>query len=438
MTRAPEIPQLSAWHPPDDGYAQLHDHDSFVNGVPHRTFARLRREDPVAWCDGDAKQNMRGFWSLTRYDDIMEYNRNFELLSSAQGIRMEDQTREEYLARRTFQETDPPEHTRVRMRVAKAFSRPVIAAFESTVRELCDDILTRALALQEFDAVAEVARQLPMRMLGRILGAPDADLDWLVSKGDELIANTDPEYSRHLPDKDDTEAFRLLPFRSPAGAELWEYANQLVENNRQHGGCGDNNGGDGVLDLILRPDDNGETITPVEFRNFFCLLVAAGNDTTRYSIAAAIHALANHPELLRQLRDGGDEIWKTAPDEFIRWASPTLHFRRTATRDFDLHGKRIRAGDKVVLWFVSGNRDDAHFNRPFTLDPARQPNRHMAFGQGGPHICLGIWLARLEVRVMLQELTRRVRSLQQTAAHDYLRSNFVTGIKRLPVTVTAA
>lgn len=429
MNRAQQVPVLSAWHPPDDGYAQLHDHDSFINGVPHNTFARMRRDEPVAWCDGDAKQNMRGFWSLTRYDDIMEYNRNFELLSSAQGIRMEDQTREEYLARRTFQETDPPEHTRTRMRVARAFSRPVIAGFESTVRALCDDILTRALALQEFDAVAAVARQLPMRMLGRILGAPDADLDWLVTKGDELIANTDPEYSAHLPDKDDTEAYRLMPFRSPAGAELWDYANTLVEHQKQRGD-------DSVLSLILQPDENGETITPVEFRNFFCLLVAAGNDTTRYSIAAAIHALANNAKLLRQLQTGGDAIWQTAPDEFIRWASPTLHFRRTATRDFDLHGKRIREGDKVVLWFVSGNRDAAHFDRPFTIDPARHPNRHLAFGQGGPHICLGIWLARLEVRVLLQELTKRVQSIKQTAAHEYLRSNFVTGIKRLPVTVT--
>jgi len=429
MNRAQQVPRLSAWHPPDDGDAPLHDHDSFVNGVPHNTFARMRRDAPVAWCDGDAKQNMRGFWSLTRYDDIMQYNRDFALLSSAQGIRMEDQTREEYLARRTFQETDPPEHTRTRMRVAKAFSRPVIAGFENTVRGLCDDILTRALGLGEFDAVAEIARQLPMRMLGRILGAPDDDLDWLVRKGDELIANTDPEYSAHLPDKDDTEAYRLMPFRSPAGAELWEYANTLVENQQQRGD-------DGVLRLILRPDENGETITPVEFRNFFCLLVAAGNDTTRYSIAAAIHALANDPKLLQQLQTGGDAIWQTAPDEFIRWASPTLHFRRTATRDFRLHGKRIRAGDKVVLWFVSGNRDDAHFDRPFVIDPARHPNRHMAFGQGGPHICLGIWLARLEVRVLLQELAKRVESIQQTAAHAYLRSNFVTGIKRLPVTVT--
>jgi len=414
----------SAWHPPDDGYAELHDHDSFVGGVPHNTFARMRREDPVAWCDGGAQ---RGFWSLTRYHDIMEYNRNFELLSSARGIRLEDQTYEEYLARRTFQETDPPEHTRARMRVAKAFSRPVIAEFESTIRRLCDDILNRALSLGEFDAVAEIARQLPMRMLGRILGVPDADLDWLVRKGDELIANTDPEYSKHLPDKDDTDAFRLMPFRSPAGAELWEYANTLVENQQRRGDDS------GVLSLILSPDANGETIAPVEFRNFFCTLVAAGNDTTRYSISAAIHALANSPELLRQLQNGGDGIWKTAPDEFIRWASPTLHFRRTATRDFELHGKRIREGQKVVFWFVSGNRDDAHFDRPFEIDPARHPNRHMAFGQGGPHICLGIWLARLEVRVLLQELVKRVASIRQTGAHHYLRSNFVTGIKRLPV-----
>ena len=409
----------------DDGYADLCAHDSFVNGVPHNTFTRMREEEPVAWCDGGGHQ---GFWSLTRYHDIMEYNRNFKLLSSARGIRMEDQTHEEYLARRTFQETDPPEHTYMRVLVAKAFSKPVIAEYESIIRGLCDNILDKALARGEFDAVAEVARQLPMRMLGRILGVPDEDLDWLVGKGDELIANTDPEYARYLLDKDDTEAFRLMPFRSPAGAELWEYANNLVARRKGESGGG-------VLDLILQPNARGNVISPVEFRNFFCLLVAAGNDTTRYSIAASIHAIANQPGLLRQLQDGDAQLWETAPDEFIRWASPTLYFRRTATCDFELHGKHIREGDKVLFWFVSANRDDRNFDRPFEINVTRHPNRHMAFGQGGPHACLGMWLARLEVRVLLQELVKRVRSIRQNGEHQYLRSNFVTGIKRLPVAV---
>ena len=420
---------MSAWHPTDDGHAELSSHDSFVNGIPHNTFARMRREDPVAWCEGGAH---RGFWSLTRYDDILEYNRNVKLLSSAQGIRIEDQTREEYLARRTFQETDPPEHTHVRMLVANAFSRSVVAGFEAAIRGLCGKILQQALVNTEFDAVAEIARKLPMQMLGQILGVPNEDLDWLVSKGDELIANTDPEYTDYLLDQDDTDAFRLMPFRSPAGAELWEYANKIVEQKKR---SGDDSG---VLNLILQPNALGEIISPLEFRNFFCLLVAAGNDTTRHSIAASIHALANQPGLLRQLQQGDASLWNTAADEFIRWASPTLYFRRTATRDFELHGRQIREGDKVVFWFVSANRDARQFDNPFTIDVTRHPNRHMAFGQGGPHACLGMWLARLELRVVLQELVRRVRSIRQTAEHRYVRSNFVSGIKRLPVAVELA
>ena len=420
---------ISFQNPNDDGYADLSSHDSFVNGVPHNTFGRMRREDPVAWCEGGAH---RGFWSLTRYDDILEYNRNFKLLSSARGIRMEDQTHEEYLARRTFQETDPPEHTHSRMLVAKAFSRPVITGFENTIRGLCEKIVNQALEKTEFDAVEEIARKLPMRMLGQILGTPDEDLDWLVTKGDALIANTDPEYTDCLLDKDDTEAFRLMPFRSSAGSELWEYANKIVEQKKR---SGDESG---VLHLILQPNALGEIISPIEFRNFFCLLVAAGNDTTRYSIAASIHALANQPELLHQLQQGDASLWDTVPDEFIRWASPTLHFRRTATRDFELHGRQIREGDKVLYWFVSANRDEMHFDNPFTINLTRHPNHHMAFGQGGPHVCLGMWLARLELRVVLQELASRLKSIRQNGEHQYLRSNFVTGIKRLPVAVELA
>lgn len=418
---------MTIFTPIDDGHADLSSHDSFVRGAPHNTFARLRREDPLAWCDYKGGQ---GFWSVTRHHDILELNRDSKLLSSARGIRMEDQTYEEYLARRTFQETDPPEHTRTRVLVAKAFSQPVIAQFAEQIRKLCDDILDTALAKGSFDATKEIARQLPMRMLGQILGTPDEDLDWLVEKGDQLIANTDPEFTKHVLDQVDTEAYRLMPFRSPAGAELYEYAKKLMADKQARGDT------KGVLHLILQPDSHGNVISELEFRNFFCLLVAAGNDTTRYSIAASLFALANRPALMEQLRNGGPSIWETAPDEFIRWASPTMHFRRTATRDFELHGKTVREGDKVLLWFVSGNRDDEAFESPLEIDLARTPNRHIAFGQGGPHICLGMWLARLEVRILLQEFVKRVKVLEQAGPHEFLRSNFIGGIKRLPVKVT--
>ncbi len=418
---------MTLWHPTDDGHANLSDHDSFLNGVPHNTFTRMRREDPLAWCEGG---QFKGYWSMTRYDDILKHNRNPSLLSSAQGIRMEDQSREEYLARRTFQETDPPEHTMSRNIVNQAFSKKVIDQSEDTIRELCVDIIENAISHDTFDASSLISRQLPMRMLGRVLGLPEKDLDWLVKKGDELIANTDPEYSDFVLDKADTEEFRLMPFRSPAGAQLYHYSKQLMCQKAQA------NDTQGVLNMVLEPDESGKVISDTEFRNFFCLLVAAGNDTTRYTLSASMHALAMKPELLALLKSATPRLWASATEEFIRWASPTMHFRRTATQDFELHGKKVKEGDKVVYWFASANRDKSRFDDPFNVDLHRTPNRHMSFGQGGPHVCLGMWLARLELRVLLQELVKRVSSIEIVDDVEYVRSNFVGGIKRLPVKMT--
>jgi cytochrome P450 len=343
---------------------------------------------------------------------------------------MEDQSEEEYEARKTFQETDAPVHRAFRALVAKAFSRATIAGYEERIRDIVTDLLDHAFEQQEFDAVDLIARQLPMRMLAQIIGVPDKDSSWLVEKGDALISNADPDYTDFVIDKVDTEAYRLLPFRSPAAVELFDYANDLLARI---------DAGEelGVLNLVLQETNHGTRMSRDEFRNFFCLLVAAGNDTTRYSLSATIHSLANDPALLPKLKSGDLPSWDGAADEMIRWASPTTHFRRTATRDFDLHGKRVKAGDKVVLWFMSGNRDADAIPDPYKIDLTRQPNRFLSFGQGGPHICLGMWLAKLEVRIVLEELAKRLRHIEQTGTHSYLRSNFIYGIKHLPVRIEA-
>lgn len=416
---------MTIWTPSDDGFADLTSHDTFAQGAPHNTFSRLRRDDPIHWTDWDHGQ---GFWSITRHQDITEMNRNFKVFSSAQGIRMEDQSYEEYLARRTFQEIDPPEHMKTRIKVAKAFSKPVIAEFETAMRELCAEILDQALESEEMDATQVIARQLPMRMLGRILGTPDKDLPWLVEKGDALIANTDPDFTDHVLDKMTTDEYRMMPFNSPAGAELYDYSKDLMKSKAR------NNDTSGVLHLALQPDKDGNALTEEEFRNFFCLLVAAGNDTTRYSIAAGIQAMCYQPELLGQMQAGGD-IWETASDEIIRWATPALYFRRTLLEDFEAHGKTMRKGDKVLFWFASANRDEQVFDDPFRVDLARSQNKHLAFGQSGPHICLGMWLARLEVRVLFEELTKRISSIEPAGNQQFLRSNFVGGLKSLPVRI---
>ena len=418
---------MTVWTPTDDGFADLSSHDTFEQGAPHNTFKRLRDEDPVSWTDYADGEN---YWSITRHADMIEMNRNTSVFSSARGIRMEDQSYEEYLARRTFQETDAPEHMRTRIKVAKAFSKPVIAKFDEEIGLLCDEILEEALSVDSFDATKTIARELPMRMLGRILGLPEKDLPWLVEKGDALIANTDPDFTDHVLDKMKTDEFRMMPFNSPAGAELFLYAKDLM---KQKEAAGDT---EGVLHMILQPDKDGNTITEEEFRNFFCLLVAAGNDTTRYSIAAGIQAMCHQPELLAQMQTG--DIWSTAPDEIIRWATPALYFRRTAMQDYEAHGKTIREGDKVLFWWSSGNRDERAFDAPMRVNLARENNRHVSFGQGGPHVCLGMWLARLEVRVLFQKLAKRLSHIEADGEHKFLRSNFVGGIKSLPVRIKRA
>ena len=399
----------------------LADHDLFAQGVPHALFERMRRDAPVHWTEGDG--SARGFWSLTRHADIVAANKNPGTFSSAQGIRIEDQSREEYLARRTFQETDPPEHTAVRRLVNPAFAKPVMARFEPTVRDLAAGIVCAALESPETDAVEAIAKPLPMMMLGRILGVPDEDLPWLVKKGDALIGNTDPDFTETLFDPADPR-YAMMPFRSPAGAELYDYADDVLEGRRDVDPSG-------ILRRMIEAGLAGR-----DFKNFLCLLVAAGNDTTRYSIAMALHRLAEEPQLLARIKEG--DVMETAPDEFIRLASPTMHFRRTATRDVEMHGQAIRAGDKVLLWFVSGSRDEAVFERPHDAVLDRHPNRHLAFGQNGPHVCLGMWLARIEVRAVLQEIAARVHAIEPLAPPSWTRSNFICGVKRLPVRITPA
>ena len=416
---------MTIWVPEDDGHADLGAHDAFADGAPYNTFARLRREDPCHWSDFDQGA---GYWSITRHADIVEMIRDTETFSSGRGIRMEDQTYEEYMARRTFQETDGAEHRKVRMKVARAFSPQVVAGFEQQIRDLCGPIIDAALQKERFCGTRDIARELPMRMLGQILGVPEADLPWLVDKGDALMANTDPDFTDHVADRLETDAYRMMPFNSPAGAELYQYAQDLMEAKTARGDT------DGILHMVLQPDENGETISETEFRNFFCLLVAAGNDTTRYSIAAGLQALACQPGLLEEMQSG--EVWATAPDEIVRWASPATYFRRTATRDVEVHGKHVRAGDKVLYWFLSANRDEEMFEDPYRLTLSRKPNRQLGWGQGGPHVCLGMHLARLEIRVLFEELVPRLAAIEPDGPQAFVRSNFVNGIKRLPLRVT--
>ena len=420
---------MTIWHPTDDGHADLSSHDSFTAGAPHNTFARLRREDPMAWCDFPGA---KGFWSVTRHADILALNREVTTLSSAHGIRMEDQTEEEVIARRTFQETDPPEHSRTRLLVAKAFSKPMVALFEEQIRDLCREILDSALAQPEFCAVKHIARQLPMRMLGRILGTPDEDLDWLVAKGDALIANTDAEFTTHVLDQADTEAYRLMPFRLACrrrAVRLRAAADGRQARARRHKrrAAPDHPAGHGrrchqrhrVPQLLLPAGGRRQRHHALLDRRRAACLRAPG----RAARAAARPA-------------GKPRCGTPRPTSSSAGRRPRCTSAAPRLRDFEFHGKPVRQGDKVVFWFVSGNRDETAVRPADARQPAAQPNRHLAFGQGGPHVCLGMWLARLEVRVLLQEFAARVRRVEPAGEHQFLRSNFVGGLKRLPLRFT--
>lgn len=409
----------------DNGFANIASHDAFAHGVPHATFDRLRREEPVAWFD---EVDGSGFWAITRYKDIFEFNLNFRNFTTTKGIRLEEMSEDEMEKRRSMMELDPPDHTKQRQLVNRAFTRKIMDSYEPQIRAIADTIMDEALSNTEFEALDAIAKPLPMRMLGRIMGTPESDDKWLISQANQMIANSDPEFTDHVIDQANTEKYRFAPFRSPAGLEIFKYAEkQAALRNREPR--------DDVTSMLLRPKKDGKPLSETEFKNFFTLLVAAGNDTTRYTIASSLHALANQPELFRQLQTADEALWDTAADEFIRWASVTMHFRRTAREDTEQHGKTIKAGDKVVLWFISGNRDTSVFNKPHSIDLKRKENPHLAFGGSGPHNCLGLWLARLELRVVLQEFVKRVKRVQQTGPEVYLRSNFINGIKRLPLSI---
>jgi len=422
-------------HGPAD--ADITDPDAFVQGVPYATFDRLRRTDPVSWWD--EHDGGKGFWAITGYDDLLQVSRQVDLFSSAQGITLEEMDPDDFQARRNMLEYDPPEHTRYRRLVSKPFARREVYAYEHGIRLLARTVVDEALVRplsgpHTFDFVEKVAKQLPMRMLGRLLGVPDDDGPWLVERGDALLGNFDPEFTDTPLGLTDTDEFKHIPFRSPAALDLYRYAEAAAAQRRAHPT-------DDVITRLLAPTIDGEQLTDLEFKNFFVLLVSAGNDTTRYTMAAGMKALIEHPEQMAELRDsiGHDPtVMDRAVEEILRWATVTMHFRRTATRDVEMHGKHIKTGDKVVIWFVSANYDDAQFADPYRFDIHRTPNEHVAFGRMSPHLCLGAQLARMELKVLFEELLPKLSDAQLTGPIDRLRSNFIAGMKRVPITVSLA
>jgi len=368
----------------------------------------------------------RGFWAVTKYEDVAAVSLDWRTYSSALGhVGLEELAPDELEVRRSMMENDPPKHARLRRIVSPFFTPRAVAEYEGYARELARETLDAALADEEFDFIEAIAMPFPINVLLRILGCPREDAPRLVELSDSMIANTDPDLSALVVDQGDTSAYRLLPFRSPAAPELFDYAHALAAMRRA-------DPRDDLMSKLVHADVEGDRLTERELDNFFTLLVIAGNETTRQTTAHAMLALMEHPDQWRLLREDPSLV-PTAVEEFIRWASPVFQFRRTATRDTELRGVKIRAGDKVVMWYVSADFDEDVFPDPYRFDVARQPNDHAAFGPGGPHFCLGAWLARLEVRVMFEELLPRIADMELTGPVRRIRSNFANGFKQMPV-----
>jgi cytochrome P450 len=410
----------------DDVYL---DNDAFADRVPHETFALLRREAPVHWYDWE---HGKGFWAITKYEDIVAVMKDWRTFSSETGATaLEDLDPDQIEARKSMLDTDPPEHTRLRSIVNKGFTPRAVAAYEELLRQLTRHILDETLPKGEFDFVEEIAKQLPIQVLCRILGVPLQDDEQLIEWGDKMIGNTDPDSGGLHPASPESAKYRLYPFRSPAAMEVFEYGHAIAAERRR------DPRDDLVSKLVTWEDEDGRQLTEREFDTMFLLLVVAGNETTRQSIAHGMQALMDHPDSLERLRDDLS-LMPTAVEEILRWASPVLHFRRTATCDTELRGVTMREGDKVVTWLISGNFDEEQFPDPLRFDIQRKPNNHVTFGRGGPHFCLGAHLAKLETRVMFEELLPRLASIEPTGPARRIESNFTNAYKAMPVRVVQA
>jgi cytochrome P450 len=400
--------------------------DLFESGAPWPIFTELRETVPLHWSDEESPNH--GFWSVTRYHDILRVLRDPETFTSERFTNLEEVDAEQEEARRSLLETDGSRHRALRRLLQGQFTPAAVAHYETFLRGLTATTLDNAFAKEEFDFVHEVASDFPINVLAKLLDVPVEDNKKLIDWGNRMIGFDDPEHADVLISNPESEKYRLVPFRSPAALELFAYGDALAKERRGK------NGTDLVSVLVNGDMSDGLALSERDFHTNFLLLVVAGNETTRHTISHTMINLIKHPEQLRMLQEN-PELIPWAVEEFLRFASPVYHFRRTVTKDVELHGQTIKSGEKIVTWFASGNRDSQIFENADKFDVTRNPNEHMTFGRGGTHMCLGNALARIELRVMFEDLISRIDSMELTGSVDYLRSNFVHGIKRMPVRV---
>jgi cholest-4-en-3-one 26-monooxygenase len=392
----------------------LFDPDNYLAGVPHELFATLRRDAPVSRATYEGEQ----LWNVTRHADLVTVNRDPALFSSwERSALLNVGTGDDLdMVRMMMLNMDPPEHTQLRKIVNRAFTPRRIRDLTETLRRRSATIVDGVIDQGGCEFVTEVACELPLQAIADLLGVPQEDRHLVFDWSNRMIGFDDPE-------------MRTSPEDAQiAAAELYAYAEALAEERRSAPR-------DDIVSALLSAEIDGEALTTTEFDLFFLLLAVAGNETTRNAISHGMLALIEHPaQYQRLVADPG--LVDSAVEEILRWASPVMHFRRTATRDTELGGQHIEAGDGLVMWHISANRDEDVFDDPFTFDVGRDPNPHtghVAFGGGGPHFCLGANLARAEIRVMFEEITRRIPDITLAGPVRRLRSNFINGLKEMPV-----
>jgi cytochrome P450 len=391
----------------------LLDQDQFVEGVPHEAFTLLRREAPAFWQkepDGD------GFWSITRHEDMVTVNRDVETFSSAmKGSLLFEPADEAGMEtmRLLMINMDPPEHTRHRRLVNKAFTPKMVNELERRVLWRTSEILDRVCERGECDLVTEVSSELPLQVISELLGVPDEDRNLVFDWTNKMIGRDDIEYGASQ------------EIATQAAMELYAYADELTSRKRA-------DPRQDLLSVLSEAEIDGDRLSQFDIDVFFLLLSVAGSETTRNLISHGVLLLSEHHEARRQLQEDPAGL-RIAIEEMLRYASPVMHFRRTARVDTEIAGENVSAGDKVLFWHVSANRDERVFEEPTRFEIGRSPNPHVAFGGGGPHFCLGANLARMEARVMFGELLRRMPDYEVAGPVERLRSNFINGIKHLPI-----
>lgn len=391
----------------------------YTQGIPHEVFRRMRDTEPVALRMYDG----RPYWAVTRYEDLVTVTRDAATYSSARGMsNIWDLTPEQMEVRRSLIDTDPPEHVRLRKLGMPAFTGRRVRDYEQTTRTITTQLLDEATAQGDVDIVSAISAPLPIRVLVGILGVPASDADYMVELTDHLVSG-----GAELPADTygNTTPLELLPFNSPAAFALFEYGRHLGEERQR-------DPHDDLVTALVQSEVDGDRLNETEYANMFQLLVFAGNETTRTAISNGIKAFMDNPEQLEKLhRD--PELIPGAVEEVIRYATPVLHMRRTTTQDTVLDGVALAEGDKVVIWYASANFDERIFPDPLTFDVERPIKPKMvSFGAQGPHHCLGAPLARLEIRILLEEIVARGIRFEATGPIVRTPSNFVNGVTSLP------